>query len=145
MSNDPMDGSLTLNKATPTVPPTREPLTLDTNGAAPGIDQPPAVPQTRLDSPAPAAVPGGPMTPGTAAGAPRYRVLRPHARGGLGVVFLAYDEELRREVALKEIKPEQSRNNDSRTRFILEAELTGQLEHPSIVPVYGLGSYADGR
>src|SRR5262249_28203369 len=36
-------------------------------------------------------------------------------------------------------------NLDSRQRFILEAEITGGLEHPGIVPVYGLGTYADGR
>src|SRR5438270_34748 len=34
---------------------------------------------------------------------------------------------------------------DSRQRFLLEAEITGGLEHPGIVPVYGLGTYADGR
>src|SRR5204862_6742358 len=36
-------------------------------------------------------------------------------------------------------------NPDSRARFLLEAEVTGGLEHPGIVPVYGLGAYADGR
>src|SRR6202011_5040878 len=34
---------------------------------------------------------------------------------------------------------------ESRARFVLEAEITGRLEHPGIVPVYGLGSYPDGR
>jgi serine/threonine-protein kinase len=74
----------------------------------------------------------------------RFRVLRPHARGGLGEVFVARDEELHREVALKQI---QARRDDapSRARFLLEAEVTGGLEHPGVVPVYGLGSHADGR
>ena len=76
---------------------------------------------------------------------PRYRVLRPHAEGGLGEVFVAEDQELHREVALKEIKKEYAREEVSRGRFVQEAEITGGLEHPGIVPVYGLGTYADGR
>jgi eukaryotic-like serine/threonine-protein kinase len=80
----------------------------------------------------------------TSAGA-RFRILRPHARGGLGEVFVAYDSELNREVALKEIQADHAHNTDSRSRFLLEAEVTGGLEHPNIVPVYGLGTYADGR
>ncbi len=75
----------------------------------------------------------------------RFRVLRPHARGGLGAVFVALDEELHREVALKQILDRHADDPTSRTRFVLEAEFTGGLEHPGIVPVYGLGSYADGR
>jgi formylglycine-generating enzyme required for sulfatase activity/tRNA A-37 threonylcarbamoyl transferase component Bud32 len=75
----------------------------------------------------------------------RFQVLRPHAKGGLGEVFVARDEELRREVALKEIQERHADNPESRARFLLEAEVTGSLEHPGIVPVYGLGSYGDGR
>jgi tetratricopeptide (TPR) repeat protein/tRNA A-37 threonylcarbamoyl transferase component Bud32 len=75
----------------------------------------------------------------------RFRVLRPHARGGLGEVSVALDSELRRQVALKEIRPEHADNPTARARFLLEAEVTGQLEHPGVVPVYGLGSYPDGR
>ncbi len=75
----------------------------------------------------------------------RYRVLRPHASGGLGEVFVAVDTELHREVALKEIRRERADDPDSRARFLLEAEVTGGLEHPGVVPVYGLGTYADGR
>ena len=75
----------------------------------------------------------------------RFRVLRPHARGGLGQVSVAIDVELNREVALKEILPQHARQADSRSRFLLEAEITGGLEHPGIVPVYSLGQYANGR
>jgi WD40 repeat protein/serine/threonine protein kinase len=75
----------------------------------------------------------------------RFRILRPHARGGLGTVYVAFDEELHREVALKEIQDHHANNLNSRARFLLEAEITGRLEHPGIVPVYGLGQYADGR
>ena len=75
----------------------------------------------------------------------RFRVLRPHARGGLGAVFVALDAELHREVALKQILDSHADDPVSRQRFLLEAEVTGGLEHPGIVPVYGLGTYAGGR
>src|SRR4029077_15133924 len=75
----------------------------------------------------------------------RFRVLRPHARGGLGAVFVALDAELHREVALKQILESHSDDPTSRQRFLLEAEITGGLEHPGIVQVYGLCTYGDGR
>jgi serine/threonine-protein kinase len=75
----------------------------------------------------------------------RFRVLRPHARGGLGAVFVALDAELNREVALKQILESHADDPTSRSRFLREAEITGGLEHPGVVPVYGLGTYADGR
>jgi tetratricopeptide (TPR) repeat protein/tRNA A-37 threonylcarbamoyl transferase component Bud32 len=71
--------------------------------------------------------------------------LRPHARGGLGEVFVARDEEVHREVALKEISASHADDPLSRSRFLREAEITGRLEHPGIVPVYGLGAHPDGR
>jgi serine/threonine-protein kinase len=86
---------------------------------------------------------GHPLRPG--AGSQRFHILRPHAEGGLGRVFVAEDQELGREVALKEIKAERADQADSRARFLREAEITGRLEHPGVVPVYGLGAYADGR
>jgi serine/threonine protein kinase/predicted negative regulator of RcsB-dependent stress response len=75
----------------------------------------------------------------------RFHRLRSHATGGLGEVFVALDRELNREVALKEIKDRFADQPDRRARFVREAEITGNLEHPGIVPVYGLGSYPDGR
>ncbi len=75
----------------------------------------------------------------------RFQVLRPHAQGGIGKVSVAYDAELQREVALKQIKPERADDADSRARFLLEAEVTGRLEHPGVVPVYGLGVDDRGR
>src|SRR5580658_4714142 len=75
----------------------------------------------------------------------RFRLLRPHARGGLGEVFVALDCELHREVALKQILDKHADDPVSRQRFVLEAEVTGGLEHPGIVPVYGLGIYGSGR
>jgi serine/threonine-protein kinase len=75
----------------------------------------------------------------------RFRVVRPHARGGLGAVYVALDTELHREVALKQILESHADDPASRSRFLLEAEITGGLEHPGIVPVYGLGTYSGGR
>jgi serine/threonine-protein kinase len=83
---------------------------------------------------------GGPST-----GAPRFLPVRPHARGGLGQVWVARDCELQREVALKVIQPRFAERADQRARFVQEAEITGNLEHPGIVPVYSLGRNPDGR
>jgi serine/threonine protein kinase len=68
----------------------------------------------------------------------RYTLTRMHAQGGLGKVWLAHDGDLRREVALKEILPERAGNPETWRRFLKEAQITGQLEHPNIVPVYEL-------
>jgi serine/threonine-protein kinase len=76
---------------------------------------------------------------------PRFRVLRLHAKGGIGEVFVAHDAELNREVALKRIQERHADDPASRARFLLEAEVTGGLEHPGIVAVYGLGTYDGGR
>ncbi len=75
----------------------------------------------------------------------RFRVLRPYAKGGLGAVFVALDTELHREVALKQINDQHADDLASRRRFLVEAEIAGGLEHPGIVPVYGVGTYANGR
>ena len=75
----------------------------------------------------------------------RFRVLRPHAQGGLGAVFVARDEELHREVALKQILNRHADDPHSQARFLLEAEITGKLEHPGVIPVYGLGHDPSGR
>ncbi|MBM4094937.1 MAG: hypothetical protein FJ276_36840, partial [Planctomycetes bacterium] len=69
----------------------------------------------------------------------RYEIIQEHARGGLGEVFLARDTEVGRDVALKQIQHAFAGDPACRERFLLEAEITGSLEHPGIVPVYGLG------
>jgi eukaryotic-like serine/threonine-protein kinase len=75
----------------------------------------------------------------------RFQILRSHAEGGLGEVFVAHDRELNREVALKQIKGEQAHDPECCARFLREAEITGRLEHPGIVPVYGVTQLSDGR
>ena len=80
--------------------------------------------------------------PATASGSAYFG---PTPKGGLGAVFIAMDTELNREVALKQILDSHADDPVSRQRFLLEAEVTGGLEHPGIVPVYGMGTYAGGR
>jgi eukaryotic-like serine/threonine-protein kinase len=69
----------------------------------------------------------------------RFLDLKFHARGGLGVVYKARDEELAREVALKFILAPNRADPDNLRRFRTEAEITGRLEHPGVVPIYGVG------
>ena len=85
------------------------------------------------------------FTPSDKAVGKRFRVLRLHDMGGIGAVSVAVDDELNREVALKEIQERFAGNESARERFTLEAEITGGLEHPGIVPVYGFGHHEDGR
>jgi serine/threonine-protein kinase len=68
----------------------------------------------------------------------RYTLTREHAIGGIGRVWLARDTDLGRDVALKEIRPDRVGNPQIWLRFQEEARITGQLEHPGIVPVYEL-------
>ncbi|HEX3149560.1 MAG TPA: serine/threonine-protein kinase [Gemmataceae bacterium] len=75
----------------------------------------------------------------------RYKLSRLHATGGLGRVWLAHDGPLNRDVALKEVRPERADNPAVWSRFLKEAQITGQLEHPGIVPVYELARRATDR
>jgi serine/threonine-protein kinase len=100
----------------------------------------PRIAAERCDTDSTISYVGSPTTSGG-----RFRILRPHARGGLGTVSVALDEELHREVALKEIQERYANEEQPRLRFQLEAEITGGLEHPGVVPVYGLGHHPDGR
>lgn len=71
----------------------------------------------------------------------RYRVIQEHGRGGLGRVVRAYDSELQRDIAIKELL---HRDNVSETRFLREALITARLEHPGIVPIHEAGTWPDG-
>jgi serine/threonine-protein kinase len=69
----------------------------------------------------------------------RYTLTTLHAKGGIGQVWLARDTAMQREVALKELRPDRSGNDAILRRFLQEARITGQLDHPGVVPVYELG------
>ncbi len=75
----------------------------------------------------------------------RYRRGRELGRGGMGRVVLAVDDQLGREVAIKEIRTGSGGASVGEViRFVREARVTGQLEHPGIVPVHELARSADG-
>ena len=73
-----------------------------------------------------------------------YRLEALLGRGGMGVVYKAYDPRLKRYVALKLIAPELSEDERFRERFLAESELAASLEHPNVVPIYDAFE-ADGR
>ncbi len=73
----------------------------------------------------------------------RYRLRETIARGGMGVVYRADDLTFGREVAVNVVAPELVGGPAAR-RFVLEAELTGRLQHPGIPPVHDLGALPDG-
>ena len=85
------------------------------------------------------ALTGSPRTIGD-----RLRLRTMHSSGGIGEVWLAHDELLQRDVALKRLKSEQSGSARHRNRFFREARITGQLDHPGIVPVYDYATTEDG-
>jgi len=94
------------------------------------------------DMPPSAAVP----MPSTADLQPfRYELLDEIARGGMGVVVRARDRTLNRDLAVKILHEEFVRRPDVIRRFLDEAQIAGQLQHPGIVPIHEIGMLADGR
>src|SRR5688500_13300144 len=77
--------------------------------------------------------PGGPHRIG------RFELRRQLGKGGCGIVFLAYDPKLQREVALKLPRPEMLLNQDAKRRLIREALAAAEFDHPNLVPVYETG------
>ena len=74
----------------------------------------------------------------------RYRIERTLGYGGMAVVYLAHDEELRRLVAIKVLAEHLSGDSAFRERFLQESRLASRLSHPNVVQVYDAGE-ADGR
>lgn len=68
-----------------------------------------------------------------------YRVESMIARGGMGVVYRAFDVQLNRPVALKLLAPELAANAKFRQRFVRESRLAASVDHPNILPIYGAG------
>lgn len=69
----------------------------------------------------------------------RFTLIHKIGEGGLGTVWLARDEKLRRNVAIKEMSPDAAGSKKLYRRFQREAEITGHLEHPNVVPLYMSG------
>jgi WD40 repeat protein len=86
--------------------------------------------------------PGAP--PSSLAEVPDYELLDIIGEGGMGVVYAAHQSSIARTVAVKMLKPSAKVREDQRDKFISEAVVTGELDHPNIVPIYDLGSNEQG-
>jgi serine/threonine protein kinase len=82
--------------------------------------------------------------PASALPASRFRVERLLAEGALGSVYLARDEELHRDVAIKQIHARLADDVEAQARFDREVKYAAELQHTGIVPIYGAGRYPDG-
>lgn len=71
-----------------------------------------------------------------------YRLDEVIGRGGMAIVFRAFDESLNRQVAVKILAPELALDEDFRQRFIRESQLAAQVDHPHIIPVFAAGEAA---
>lgn len=153
--NRPVDGSPAADSLPPTIAATIDHVLNDRDGQGPRTGTEETVADTlggRKD-------PGGAETIATPAAVRRHELLkavasqeatrdrytltRLHAKGGIGQVWLARDTSLGREVALKELRPDGHASFATWNRFLAEAKITGQLEHPGIVPVYELKGEGD--
>src|SRR6478736_10105848 len=75
----------------------------------------------------------------------RYRIDGEIARGGMGAVLMGRDPDLGRDVAIKVLRDDLGGRPEMVRRFVEEAQIGGQLQHPGIVPIYELGTFADRR
>ena len=76
--------------------------------------------------------------------APRYVLLRPVGKGGMGAVYLAREPELGRLVAVKVLAPELSKDDTARARFIREAQAAASIAHPNVIAIHSVGALDDG-
>lgn len=123
---------------------------------------PPAAPAGRVRRRGDTTVPSGELTDDAkrtqplAASAPKwegpqagvliagaYRVLGPLGQGGMGVVVLAIDERLERDVAIKLIRPAFTQNQSARQRFLIEARAMARVRHENVVEIYSFGELND--
>jgi tetratricopeptide (TPR) repeat protein len=75
----------------------------------------------------------------------RYRIDGEIARGGMGAILRGRDPDIGRDVAIKVLREDLRDNVDLVRRFVEEAQIGGQLQHPGVVPIYELGTFADQR
>ncbi len=75
---------------------------------------------------------------------PDYELLEIIGEGGMGVVYAAHQSSIARTVAVKMLKPSAKIREEQRDKFISEAVVTGELDHPNIVPIYDLGANDQG-
>src|SRR4051794_39553964 len=73
----------------------------------------------------------------------RYRIERPIGHGGFGLVYLAYDDQLQRPVAVKVPHARLITKLEDASAYLTEARTAAKLDHPNLVPVYDVGSTPD--
>ena len=74
----------------------------------------------------------------------KFTIIKLIAKGGMGCVYLAYDEKLKRNVAIKTIRSEYLNSKSSQKRFQYEAQILSKINHPSICQIYDYIDYDDG-
>ena len=89
--------------------------------------------------------PGSPEMPDLSGQSSRYQLIGELARGGMGAIFQGRDLNLGRDLAVKVIREEHCNHPEMVRRFVEEAQIGGQLQHPGITPVHELGRFPDGR
>ena len=83
------------------------------------------------------------LTPGTTIGP--YAILAELGHGGMGVVYTAQDPRLKRQVAIKLLPPDLTRDETAKQRFLQEAQAASALDHPNICTIYEINETADGQ
>src|SRR5262249_26442866 len=76
---------------------------------------------------------------------PGYELAEPGGEGGMGAVYRAHDARLGRDVAVKLLHPRFAADGPAARRFLGEARVTAQLQHPGVPPVHQVGALPDGR
>jgi serine/threonine-protein kinase len=123
--------------STPPSPEDETDLGLTQMSIVPDLAGEDGTPMVMLDTPE-----GESTQPVLQLGSHKYRILGELGRGGMGQVYLAFDQDLGRSVALKMMRVQSAEGS---RRFIEEARVMAQLDHPNIVPVYDVGIAEGGR
>jgi eukaryotic-like serine/threonine-protein kinase len=97
------------------------------------------------EGPGPLVQPGSPEMPAVGYRTGRLQLLGEIARGGMGAVLKGRDPDLGRDLAVKVLLESHRDKPELIRRFVEEAQIGGQLQHPGIVPIYELGAFADHR
>ena len=97
------------------------------------------------EDPSPVVMPASAEMPAHADHAARYQLFGEIAHGGMGAVLRGRDTDLGRDLAVKVLLEAHKNKPDLIRRFVEEAQIGGQLQHPGVVPIYDIGAFADHR
>lgn len=101
--------------------------------------------ETRSDMQETLAKPAVPAPTNGVASMQGYELLNVLGEGGVGIVYRGVQKSINRNIAIKMVKPDIAHSADQRNKFVSEAIVMGDLDHPNIVPIHDLGSTDDGR